>query len=152
MSEKDSLGLLYALNNGELVITGIDRTINSSIVNGIKFPHERDGYKVVAIESYAFKEFGEAFTKTSYANMSSSYVTFYIPTTIKKVGAYAFDTCNGIKISLYDPSKTYADYEAWDKTVVWEDGNTPARDCVWGFRPAIGWTRYSKAEIPDDYE
>ena len=152
MSVKDSNGLLYALVDGELVVTGIDRVIDSTIKNGIKFPHEREGYKVVAIESNAFKEFGEKFTKTSYANMSSSYVTFSIPTTIRKVGASAFDTCNGIKISLYDPNKTYADYEAWDKTVVWEDGNVAARDCIWGFRPAIGWTRYSKADIPDDYE
>ena len=152
MTEKDSNGLLYALVDGELVITGIDRTIDASIKNGIKFPHARDGYSVVAIESNAFEEFGEKFTKTSYANMSSSYVTFYIPTSIRKVGANAFSTCNGIKISLYDPNQTYADYESWDKTVVWEEGNVAARDCVWGFRPAIGWTRYSKAEIPDDYE
>ncbi len=152
LAKKDANGLLYDFIDGELVVTGIDRTVDSSIKNGIKFPHERDGYKVVAIESKAFEKFGEDFTKTSYANMSSSYVTFYIPTTIRKIGAYAFDTCNGIKISLYDPNQTYADYESWDKTVVWEEGNVAARDCIWGFRPAIGWTRYSKAEIPDDYE
>ena len=149
---KDSNGLLYTLVGDKMVVTGIDRTINDSIIKGIKIPSTVNGFEVVAIESNAFKSFGEEFSNTKYANMASSYVTFYIPTTIKRIGDNAFAKCLGIKVSLYDPSSQVADYASWDKTVTWGSGNTHARDCIWGFRPAIGWTRYSHANIPDDYE
>jgi hypothetical protein len=143
---------LFTLVDGKCVIVGIDRVINNSITAGIKIPATIAGAEVVAIDSYAFKEFGEKFSETDYANMQNSYVTISVPTTVKRIGAYAFENCNGIKVSLYDPNNKYADYEAWDKTVTWEAGNRSARDCVWGFRPAIGWTRYSQVVIPDDYE
>ena len=107
---------------------------------------------VVAIESQAFKAFGEKFKNTSYANMSNSYVMFSIPTSIKKIGANAFESCYGIKVTLYDPNQQYADYKTWDETTTWERGNMPARDCIWGYRPAIGWTRYSKVTVTDEYE
>ncbi len=148
-------GLLFSVvGENQVSVSGIERVIASDIKNGIKIPSTFAGYTVVAIESNAFKAFGEEFTKTEYANLSSSYVTISLPTTIRKVGANAFKTCNGIKISLYDPdpSVKYADYKAWDALVEWEDGNKAARDCVWGFRPAIGWTRYSKVEIPEGYD
>ena len=138
--------------DGKAVVVGIDREITSSITAGIKIPAAYNGVDVVAIESGAFKAFGEKFSKTSYANMQSSYVTISIPTSIQKVGANAFENCFGIKVSLYDPDEKNADYKAWDKTVLWEAGNISARDCIWGFRPAIGWTRYSMVQIPDDYE
>ena len=150
--KKDSNGLLYSIIDGKAVVVGIDREINSSITAGIKIPATYNGVEVVAIESGAFKAFGEKFSETSYANMQSSYVTISLPTTIKKVGANAFENCFGIKVSLYDPDEKNADYQAWDKTVLWEAGNIAARDCIWGFRPAIGWTRYSMVTIPDDYE
>ncbi|MBE6674170.1 MAG: hypothetical protein E7596_03575 [Ruminococcaceae bacterium] len=152
VQQKDANGLLYSMVDGKLVVTGIDRVINDSIVAGVKIPATINGVDVVAIESNAFTEFGKKFTKTAYANMSNSYVTFYVPTTVKKIGANAFAECNGIKVSLYDASSSSADWKAWDKTVTWESGNASARDCIWGFRPAIGWTRYSMVEIPDDYE
>jgi hypothetical protein len=84
--------------------------------------------------------------------MSNSYVIISVPTTVKKVGAGAFEGCNGIKVQLYDPNETYADYKTWDTLVTWESGNRSARDCIWGFRPAIGWTRYSKVTIPAGYD
>ena len=148
-------GLLFKMiGDKQLSVVGIDIVINDSIKNGIKIPSEFDGCTVVAIESNAFKTFGEEFTKTSYANMQNSYVTISIPTTIRKVGANAFKTCNGIKVTLYDVDDTvkYPDYKTWDALTEWEDGNKAARDCVWGFRPAIGWTRYSKVEIPEGYD
>lgn len=152
-AQKDAAtGLLFSMVDGKMVVVGIERTIDKTIVNGIKIPAYFNGVEVVAIDSYAFKAFGEKFTQTSYANMQSSYVTISVPTTVKKVGAKAFDECNGIKVVLYDPDKTYADHEAWDATVTWEKGNKSARDCIWGFRPAIGWTRYSKVTIPDGYD
>ena len=151
--KKDSTtGLLFSMVDGKAVVVGIDREITSSITAGIKIPATYNGVDVVAIESGAFKAFGEKFSKTSYANMQSSYVTISIPTSIQKVGANAFENCFGIKVSLYDPDEKNADYKAWDKTVLWEAGNISARDCIWGFRPAIGWTRYSMVPIPDDYE
>lgn len=151
-AQKDSNGILYSMVDDKLVVVGIDRVLDDTIISGIKIPSTVEGVEVVAIESNAFKAFGEKFTKSKYANMSNSYVIFSIPTTIKKIGAGAFETCNGIKVSLYDPNASYADYKAWDSTTIWEPGNEEARDCIWGFRPAIGWTRYSKVEIPEDYE
>lgn len=151
-SDKDSNGLLYSMVDDKMVVVGIDRTIDSKIKNGIKIPSTHGGKPVVAIDTGAFEEFGKAFTKTSYANMSDSYVTFSVPTSVKRIGANAFAECNGIKVVLYDPAGGEADYEAWDEGVSWEAGNISARDCIWGFRPAIGWTRYSMVDIPDDYE
>lgn len=151
--KKDSAtGLLFSMVDGKAVVVGIDREITSTITAGIKIPATYNGVDVVAIESGAFKAFGEKFSETSYANMQSSYVTISIPTSIQKVGANAFENCFGIKVSLYDPNEKTADYKTWDKTVIWEAGNISARDCIWGFRPAIGWTRYSMVTIPDDYE
>ena len=144
-------GLLYSMVDGKAVVVGIDKEVTGE---GIVIPSSYNGIEVVAIESEAFKAYGEAFSQTSYANTQNDYVTISIPTTIKKIGANAFDTCYGIKIQLYDAenSSNKADYKEWDKTVLWEAGNMPARDCIWGFRPAIGWTRYSMVKIPDDYE
>ena len=148
----DSTGLLFSYVDGKMVVVGIDRKIDDKIKNGVKIPAYFYDIEVVAIDSSAFKAFGEEFTKTSYANMSNSYVTFFVPTTVKKIGANAFESCNGIKVSLYDPDNKIADHKEWDKTVTWESGNRAARDCIWGFRPAIGWTRYSKVNIPEGYD
>ncbi len=145
-------GLLFSMVDGKLVVVGIDREITSNITAGIKIPHEFNGVEVVGIDSYAFKAFGEKFTKTQWANMNSSYVTISVPTTVKMIGEGAFEGCNGIKVQLYDPNQTYADYKMWDTLVTWENGNSSARDCIWGFRPAIGWTRYSKVTIPAGYD
>ena len=152
-SQKDAnTGLLFSMVDGKFVVVGIEREINESIKAGIKIPAYFNGVEVVGIDSYAFKAFGEKFTKTSYANMNSSYVIISVPTTVKKVGTGAFEGCNGIKVQLYDPEQTYADYKTWDTLVTWESGNRSARDCIWGFRPAIGWTRYSKVTIPAGYD
>lgn len=145
-------GLLFSMVDDKLVVVGIDRVIASDITSGIKIPHKFNGVEVVGIDSYAFKAFGEKFSKTQWANMSNSYVTIYVPTTVKMVGEGAFEGCNGIKVQLYDPNQTYADYKMWDTLVTWENGNRSARDCIWGFRPAIGWTRYSKVTIPQGYD
>ena len=45
----------------------------------------------------------------------------------------------------------------WEATMTYSivenesNTNTQVRDCIWGFRPAIGWSRYSAVEIPSDY-
>jgi len=150
--ERKATGLLFSTVDGKLVVVGIDREIGADIKNGIKIPHEFNGIEVVGIDSYAFKAFGEKFTQTEYANMKNSYVTISIPTTVKKIGEGAFEGCNGIKVQLYDPEQTYVDHKVWDTLVTWESGNRSARDCIWGFRPAIGWTRYSKVNIPAGYD
>lgn len=155
-SEKDeSTGLIFSIVDGKAIVVGLERVIDDNIINGITIPSKYNGYDVVAIETNAFKDFGEKFVKTSYANMSSSYVTIYMPTSIKRIGANAYTTCNGIKVSLYGGNGGYVSEEFirnWEKTATWESGNGSARDCIWGFRPAIGWTRYTQVVIPDDYE
>ena len=154
----EETGLLFSLVGDKMVVVGIDREINNAanvkdpIVNGIKIPAYFNDVEVVGIDSYAFKAFGEMFSQTRYANMSSSYVTISVPTTVKKIGKDAFANCNGLKIVLYDESSSRADYELWDSMVVWESGNRSARDCIWGLRPAIGWTRYSRVPIPEGYD
>ena len=152
--DRVATGLLFSIVDGKLIVVGIDREINSSITSGIKIPAYFNGIEVVGIDSYAFKAFGEKFSKTSYANMSSSYVTISVPSTVKFVGTKAFEGCNGIKVQLYNANEgeTSIDYKMWDTLVTWESGNRSARDCIWGFRPAIGWTRYSKVTIPDGYD
>jgi len=157
-NKDNDTGLLFSIVEGKAIVVGIDRVINNDasitdpIINGIKIPASFNGFEVVGIDSYAFKAFGEMFVNTRYANMSSSYVTFSVPVTVKKIGKDAFAGCNGIKVVLYDPDNARADYEFWDDLVVWESGNRPARDCIWGLRPAIGWTRYSRVPIPEGYD
>ena len=148
----DELGFKYLEKNKELTVIGYDKEITSSIVNGIYVPYSYNGMKVTAIGENAFSEFGAKFAKTQYVNMSSGFVTIYLPTTVTEVGSYAFDGCICIKVAVYNEDFTDADYKAWDKGVIWGEGNGQARDTIWKFRPAIGWSRYSLVEIPDDYE
>ena len=147
----EATGLIFTMVDDKMIVVGLERTIDDKIKQGIVIPSQYNGKDVVAIESNAFKSFGEKFVQTPYANMSNSYVTIYLPATIKRIGANAFEGCNGIKVSLNYPSDQYY-YKTWDKTVIWEEGTISVRDCIWNFRPAIGWTRYSEAPIPDDYE
>ena len=147
----EATGLIFTMVDEKMIVVGLEKKIDANIVQGIVIPSQYNGRDVVAIESNAFKSFGEKFVQTEYANMSSSYVTIYLPASIKRIGANAFEGCNGIKVSLNYPSDQYY-YKTWDKTVIWEEGNGAVRDCIWNFRPAIGWTRYSEAPIPDDYE
>ena len=137
----------------KMIVVGLERKIDDTIISGIQIPAQYNGKDVVAIDSGAFQSFGKIFSETSYANMSSSYVNIYVPTSVKRIGAKAFEGCLGIKVSLYNGTNSAkVDHEEWDKTVTWEADNISARDCIWGFRPAIGWTRYSQVKIPDDYE
>lgn len=149
---KDENGFTYMENNGKLTITGYEREIDSSIAKGIKIPYSYNGMDVVAIEERAFSEFGKRFSTTQYALSSSEFVKLYVPASVVEIGDYAFENCVGIKVVLYNRDNSTADYRAWDENVYWGSGNRAARDTVWGFRPAIGWTRYSMVEIPDDYE
>ena len=58
--------------------------------------------------------------------------------------------------TIIDSTKSadMAELREWEEGVVYSSGksNKQVRDCIWGFRPAIGWSRYSAVPIPDDYE
>ena len=148
----DDKGFTYELYEGELKVISFDRVIDSSITNGITVPMEYEGYTVTAIGENAFTSFGEKFTKTSYANLSSGFVMLRLPTTVTVFENNAFDKLFCVDVELYDNTGIAPDYKAWDKTVEWGEGNIHARDCIWNIRPAMGWTRYSNAVIPEDYE
>ena len=149
----EATGLIFSMIDDKMIVVGLERKIDDTIISGIQIPAQYNGKDVVAIDSGAFQSFGKIFSETSYANMSSSYVNIYVPTSVKRIGAKAFEGCLGIKVSLYNGTNSAkVDHEEWDKTVTWEADNISARDCIWGFRPAIGWTRYSQVKIPDDYE
>ena len=81
----------------------------------------------------------------------SSTGAIYLPTSIKEIGDNAFENCYCIKLIVYNENLSEADYKSWDKNVTWGKGTLQARDTIWKFRPAIGWSRYSLVEIPEDY-
>lgn len=146
-AKDDATGFTYDLVDGSMVVVYFDKAIDDSIRKNIYVPSTYCGYNVTAIGNKAFEDFGKKFEVTQYANAQFNHITIYLPTSINRVGAYAFTTCNGLKVNVYGTN----DYISWDAGVEWELGNVSARDCVWGLRPAIGWTRYSNAPIPDEY-
>ena len=148
----DELGFKYRENNNELTVIGYERKIDSSILNGIYVPYSYNGMSVTAIGDEAFMDFGERFIETEFVNLSTNFISINLPTTVKRIGDNAFEKCYGIKIGVYNENLSEADYKAWDKGVTWGEGNMQARDTIWKFRPAIGWSRYSLVVIPDDYE
>lgn len=163
---RDDNGFIYELREDVVVIIGFDKAIDTSTdyVDDIYIPSEYNGYKVAAIGARAFAEFGVKFNKATYVNSKGAtcyyrdghdvkgFTKIYVSTSINQIGAYAFEGCYGMKIQLYSSNGGSSEPRAWEQTgVTYEAGNLPARDCIWGFRPALGWSRYSLAEIPEDY-
>ncbi|MBE6675112.1 MAG: hypothetical protein E7596_08420 [Ruminococcaceae bacterium] len=148
----DKQGFIYQLNGGQLSVIGLNATLNSSLLNGLYIPYTYEGYRVTSISARAFSDFGKLFSASKYANYQSGFVTMYIPTTITYIGEYAFENCTGLNIKLYSEGTAKVNPAAWDNTVTYGAGNKKARDVIWGFRPALGWSRYSSVDIPDDYE
>ena len=163
---QDENGFYYELRNGVMVIVGFDKEIDTSkdYVDDIYVPTEYYGYKVTSIDTGAFIQFGEKFVNATYTNPITQkvhkyldghqirgFTKIYLSSEINHIGANAFDGCYGIKVQLYSATGS-VDFVTWDKGVTYELGNVAVRDCIWGFRPALGWSRYTLAEIPDDYE
>ena len=161
VSNTDSRGFVYELRGDHMVCVGFTRAVDST--QKVYMPSEYFGYPVTAITSNAFTDFGTRFGQSSYKN-ESYYYTICIPKSITLIEADAFDGCNGICVALYreddktiiDSTKSadMAELREWELGVVYSSGksNKQVRDCIWGFRPAIGWSRYSAVQIPDDYE
>ncbi len=153
---QDERGFVYDFRNGSMIIVNYKKQILDGLSEYDEIqtfiPAEYCGYAVTEIDSYAFSEFGIAFSKTTYAKANTYTVTLRLPKTITRIGAYAFENCNGLGVAVYSTSTHKMSIKEWDKTVVFEVGNIEARDCIWGFRPALGWARFSAAPIPEDYE
>ncbi len=165
----DSDGFVYMEEDGALVCVGFVRPVDATTV--VYMPREYMGMAVVGIKTNAFTDFGIKFGESEYRN-ASYYYTIAIPTSIKSVEAAAFDLCWGIRIALYTEVQNgdKINYRLLDSAMKndlsiileWESNltlfdrseksNKQARDTIWGFRPALGWTRYSAVEIPDFYE
>lgn len=137
----EDTGFTYDLVDGAMVVVKFYRHIdtNKNSFNDIYIPSEYAGYKVCTIGAGAFEQFGKDFQVTKFANSGFKFVTIHIPSTVNHIGANAFKTCNGLTVKVYGTD----DYEFWDSTVSWETGNSEARDCLFGLRPAIGWTKFS---------
>ena len=165
---KDDNGFVYELRDGIMVIVDFEKELDTTkkYVPDIYVPEYYYGYKVTSIGNRAFSKFGAVFSVSGQLNedgkithyyrdgdpTSGGFTKIYLPTSIEHIGAYAFEGCNGIKVQIYSPNGGYANYITWDEGVTFEVGNIPARDCIWGFRPALGWSRYSLAQIPEGYD
>lgn len=117
----------------------------------IEIPLTYNGLPVVSIEARAFATFSKEFAKSSYARGNGTTVTILIPTSVKFIGAYAFEGIYGMGFAVYSSESYYPDYEEWDETAVFGAGNKQVRDCIFGIRPAVGWSRYSHVPIPEGY-
>lgn len=165
---QDDNGFVYELRDGIMVVVDFNKTIDTTLnyVPDIYVPEYYYGYKVTSIGNRAFAKYGSVFASAGQLDGDGNIVHYYrdgnpntggftkiyLPTSIEHIGAYAFEGCSGIKVQLYSPSGGYANYITWDAGVTYEAGNIPARDCIWGFRPALGWSRYSLANIPEGYD
>lgn len=165
--KQDDNGFVYELREGVMVIIGYNKTIGHTETYedlDVYIPAEHDGYKVTIIDTRAFAEFGVNFNKATYVKNKSiayyrdgddikGFTKVYVSTNIQCIGAYAFEGCYGLKIQVYSPDGGDTTPRNWEQTsnVVYEAGNLPVRDCIWGFRPALGWSRYTLADIPEDY-
>ena len=157
---EDSKGFVYELVDDHMICVKYNREPSAERITTM--PSEYFGYPVTAIASNAFTEFGVKFGASEYKN-KDYYFTICIPQSITVIETDAFASCNGICIQLYKEDKSLIDSTkaadlaellAWEEKVTYSSGasNKQVRDCIWGFRPAIGWSRYSAVEIPDFYE
>lgn len=159
----DSHGFVYELRGDHMACVGFTREVDDN--KKVYMPSEYFGYPVTVITTNAFTDFGTRFGNSDYKN-ADYYFAICIPETITLIEADAFNGCNGICVSLYmkieNERKIIDSFKKDDATLLreWEEGvvyssgasNKQVRDCIWGYRPAIGWSRYSAVEIADDYE
>ncbi len=156
-SKTDNNGFVYELVDDHMVC--INYTATPSSLQSVNLPSYYNSYPVTTIASNAFSDFGVKFGNSSYKN-NNYYFTIVLPKTITLIQENAFINCNGICVSVRDENGNILDFKSADELKEWEKtvdyGSTKVdkqmRDCIWGFRPAIGWTRFSAVEIPDDYE
>ena len=164
LSKKDGSGFVYEFYGDYMACVDYVRPVDSS--RSMRLPRTYGGYPVEVIGERAFTSFGEKYANSSYKNQNY-YYTILIPTTIKVIEADAFANCSGMCVMLYlDNYKLIEDIKnqsekaalmEWEATMTYSivenesNTNTQVRDCIWGFRPAIGWSRYSAVEIPSDY-
>ncbi|MBE6663047.1 MAG: hypothetical protein E7602_00915 [Ruminococcaceae bacterium] len=150
-------GFVFELEGDHMVCVGFAKDPTSA--KKLNMPSDYSGIPVTAIAKNAFTEFGIKFGNSAYKN-KDYYFTFTIPMSITLIQTDAFDKCNGICVQLRDNNGKTLDFQSesvlreWEKNVSYSSGkvNKQVRDCIWGFRPAIGWTRFSAVTIPPDYE
>ena len=150
-------GFVFELEGDHMVCVGFANDPTSAIK--LNMPSDYSGIPVTAIAKNAFTEFGIKFGNSPYKN-KDYYFTFTIPMSITLIQTDAFDKCNGICVQLRDSNGKALDFQSesilreWEKNVSYSSGkvNKQVRDCIWGFRPAIGWTKFSAVTIPPDYE
>ena len=165
--DTDEAGFKYAINKNQELIC-VDFVGAPGNKQKIEMPSEYGGVPVKIIATNAFSRFGTTYG-ASLKN-KQYYFTFVIPKSISVIQSNAFINCSGICVSLRDENGDILDFKSenelkeWEKGVTYEiinDNNADidinknvkqVRDCIWGFRPAIGWTRFSAVKIPDDYE
>ncbi len=165
----DEDGFVYLEENGELYCVDFVRPVDATRV--VYMPSEYSGKSVVGIKTNAFTDFGVKFGESEYRN-ASYYYTIAIPESITSIEVASFDLCWGIRICLYAENETENGVSRrlldslmkkdlpiileWESRLTLfdtsEKTNRQARDSIWGFRPALGWSRYSAVEIPDFYE
>ena len=132
--EIDSSGFMYNLYDDMTAsVVGFNGVIGDATI-----PAEFNGYKVTSIATNAFNGLGKKLTSSS-----TNFVTFYIPETIVRIGANAFNDCDDLKVQLVG-DKEEAEIQSWIENVTVESGNKHVEDVILGKRPAIGWKIYFK--------
>lgn len=170
LQNRDGKGFVYEFRGDHMVCVDYVRPID--FTQSIKMPRTYGGYPVKAITTNAFTSFGQKFANatfvdsngdTQYYKNQNYYYTIYIPTTITVIETDAFADCNGMCVMLYlEDNSVVEDIKkekdlnallAWESQMQYSSGNSnqQVRDCIWGLRPAIGWTKYSAVQIPDVY-
>ena len=164
IAKRDGKGFVYEFFGDYMACVDYVRPVDAS--RSMQLPRTYGGYPVEVIGERAFSKFGEKYANSEYKNQNY-YYTILIPTTIKVIEADAFANCSGMCVMLYlDNYKLVEDIKnptekaalkEWEANMTYSivenesNTNTQVRDCIWGFRPAIGWSRYSAVDIPADY-
>ena len=151
-------GITFAITkNQEMMIVDYMKDPGSN--QRVDIPSEYGGVPVRIIATNAFSNFGNKYGED--LKKKNYYFTIVLPKTVTEIQTDAFINCNGICVSLRDDEGNILDFKSDDELKEWEKNVKYAaenknvkqvRDCIWGFRPALGWTRFSAVVIPDDYE
>ncbi len=134
---------VFDVGSDGLILVDCKSTFKSNVI----VPDSYNGMPVVAIADGAFEN------TTKLINQESmSFTTLFLPLSIKSIGANAFASCQGLKVSMYTSVdgefKEISDLGtlfAWSETVMIGEGNSHLLDVATQVRPAFGWFAYTSA-------
>ena len=143
-------GIIYKDNGNSLEVVGYEGTFEEMVT----IPYEYNGKPITSIGTHAFYNFQNLIPQSTISVVN---FRIAIPKSINYIGKKAFYVCGGVKPVLYymKNGDTYREIINTQELLTWidettfESGNKDVTDVIMLLRPAIGWSRFSNAPIPE---